>query len=50
LGFKPLEDATRQRISEHWDSRIEKPKPTRINWWESPMVRQHINRLLGTPG
>lgn len=41
-----MDDSTKQRISEHWAQRTEAPKPSRINWWESKMVRQHINTLV----
>lgn len=41
-----MDDSTKQRISEHWAQRTEAPKPTRINWWESKIVHQHINRLV----
>ncbi len=41
-----MDDPTKQRISEHWAQRTEGAKPSRINWWESEMVRQHINRLV----
>lgn len=41
-----MEDQTKQQIATHWNSRTETIKPDRINWWQSPMVRQHVNRLI----
>ncbi len=34
------------RIAEHWDDRTQSSKPGRINWWQSPVILKHINKLV----
>ena len=35
-----------KRIAAHWDARTTGSKPARTNWWESRMIREHVNRLV----
>ncbi len=34
------------RIAQHWDERTQTSKPDRFNWWKSPLIRKHINKLV----
>lgn len=44
--MKEPRDATARRIAEHWDRRTRESPPERTKWWQSRIVRQHINRLV----
>jgi SAM-dependent methyltransferase len=36
----------RRRVSRHWDTMTNTDRPVRIDWWQSPRVRQHVSRII----
>jgi SAM-dependent methyltransferase len=34
------------QIADHWDSRTAAGHAGRINWWQSTLIREHVNRLV----
>jgi len=37
---------TREKINQHWSQVAKTSNPSRTRWWESPAIKQHINRLV----